>query len=147
MTLLERFDFLCKNGGSVQATRDTTDEIRRAIAMVVDGARDVKPVEALMKEMVGKYVIVRCRDAGVHAGELVAANGREATLKDSRRLWYWRPANKKKFLSGVAVAGLDKSSKVGTTLPLLHLTETCELILCTPSAEQSIRAIKDDDAE
>lgn len=99
-----------------------------------------------MKDMIGKYVIVRCRDAGVHAGELLAAEGREATLKDSRRLWYWKPANKKKFLSGVAVSGLDLSSKIGTTLPLLHLTETCELILCTAEAEKSIREIKDDDA-
>ncbi len=95
-------------------------------------------------DLVGKYVIVRCRDAGVHAGELVAHEGREATLKDSRRLWYWKPANRKKFLSGVAVAGLHSDSKVGATLPLLHLTETCELILCTPEAEKSIREIADD---
>ena len=97
-------------------------------------------------DLIGKYVIVRCRDAGVHAGELVAHEGREATLKDSRRLWYWKPANGKKFLSGVAVAGLHKESKVGATLPLLHLTETCELILCSPDAETSIRGIADDDA-
>ena len=97
-------------------------------------------------DLVGKYVIVRCRDAGVHAGELVAHEGREATLKDSRRLWYWKPANGKKFLSGVAVAGLHDDSKIGATLPLLHLTETCELILCTDKAAKSIREIADDDA-
>jgi hypothetical protein len=96
-------------------------------------------------ELIGKFVIVRCRDAGVHAGELVDQEGREATLRDSRRLWYWKPAGNKKFLSGVAVVGLDPSSKVGTTLPLLHLTETCELILCSPVAEKSIREIPDDD--
>lgn len=96
--------------------------------------------------LIGQYVIVRCRDAGVHAGVLLAHEGREATLKDSRRLWYWKPAGGKKFLSGVAVAGLDESSKVGTTLPLLHLTETCELILCSESAEHSIRSHSDDDA-
>jgi len=95
-------------------------------------------------DLIGKYVIVRCRDAGVHAGELVGHEGREATLKDSRRLWYWKPANRKKFLSGVALAGLHSDSKVGATLPLLHLTETCELILCTLAAEKSIREIADD---
>lgn len=99
----------------------------------------------MQTDLVGKYVIVRCRDAGVHAGELVAHEGREATLKDSRRLWYWKPAKRKKFLSGVAVAGLSDSSKVGATLPLLHLTETCELILCSAEAEKSIRDIADDD--
>jgi len=96
--------------------------------------------------MIGKYVIVRCRDAGVHAGVLEAHKGREAVLIDSRRLWYWRPAARKKFLSGVAVAGLDESSKVGATLPRLHLTETCEIILCTDVAVASIRSIRDDDA-
>ena len=95
--------------------------------------------------MIGKYVIVRCRDAGVHAGVLKAHEGREALLEDSRRLWYWKPASKKKFLSGVAVAGLDSSSKIGTKLESLHLTETCEIILCTKQAEDSIRGIKDDD--
>ena len=96
--------------------------------------------------LVGKYVIVRCREAGVHAGELVAHEGREATLKNSRRLWYWKPANRKKFLSGVAIAGLHANSKIGAALPLLHLTETCEIILCTDAAAESIRAIRDDDA-
>jgi hypothetical protein len=97
--------------------------------------------------MIGKYVIVRCRDAGVHAGELVSHEGREAVLKDSRRLWYWKPAAKKKFLSGVASAGLDKASKVGTMLSLLHLTETCEIIMCSDDAAKSIREIADDDTK
>lgn len=95
--------------------------------------------------MIGKYVIVRCRDAGVHAGILESHDGREAVLTDSRRLWYWKPANKKKFLSGVAIAGLDKASKLGTTLPRLHLTETCEIIQCSALATQSISEMKDDD--
>lgn len=96
--------------------------------------------------MIGKYVIVRCRDAGVHAGVLLAHSGREATLKDSRRLWYWKPAKGKKFLSGVAVAGLHGDSKIGAPLPLLHLTETCELILCTDEAAESIRTAREDEA-
>ena len=99
----------------------------------------------MQTELIGKYVIVRCRDAGVHAGILLAHEGREATLKDSRRLWYWKPADGKKFLSGVAVAGLHNDSKVGATLPLLHLTETCELILCSDAAAKSIASAKDDE--
>ena len=95
--------------------------------------------------MVGKYVIVRCHDAGVHAGVLVANEGREAVLSESRRLWYWKPAAGQKFLSGVAVAGLDPSSKVGVSLPRIHLTETCEIIECTEVATASIRAAKTDE--
>ena len=97
--------------------------------------------------MIGKYVIVRCRDAGVHAGVLHSHEGREAVLTDSRRLWYWKAANKKKFLSGVAVAGLAKDSKVGTAVSRIHLTEDCEIIECSAEAEASIRGIADDDAK
>jgi hypothetical protein len=108
-------------------------------------SNDAPTSETTPGVMVGKYCIVRCKDAGVHAGLVVAHQGREATLMDSRRLWYWKPADGKKFLSGVAVAGLDESSKVGATLPLLHLTETCELIECTADAEVSIRGAKADE--
>ena len=88
----------------------------------------------------GRYVIVRCKDAGVHAGVLVADSGRTATLKDSRRLWYWK-SNKGSFLSGVARNGLDDESKVGGEVDI-HLTETCEIIPCSEIAEKSIRGIK-----
>lgn len=89
--------------------------------------------------MIGKYVIVRCRDAGVHAGVLESHNGRECVLSQSRRLWYWKPADNKSFLSGVAVAGLHKDSKIGVCLEMIHLTETCEIIACTNEAESSIQ--------
>lgn len=88
--------------------------------------------------MIGSYVIVRCKDAGIHAGELVSHNGRECFLRDARRLWYWKPAAGAAFLSGVAVEGLDKASKVGLPTDTL-LTENCEILRCSPGAEQSIR--------
>lgn len=87
----------------------------------------------------GRYVIVRCRDAGVHAGVLKSRDGRECELGDSRRLWYWKPANKAAFLSGVATEGLHGDSKVGAAVDLL-LTEDCEIIACSEAAEASIRA-------
>ena len=93
--------------------------------------------------MADKYVIVRCRDAGVHAGVLDAYKGRECVLLESRRLWYWMPANGAAFLSGVAVEGLDATSKIGAPVERLHLTENCEIILCTDQAEQSIRSQPD----
>ena len=96
-------------------------------------------------QMIGKYVIVRCTDAGVHAGILRDHEGREALLADSRRLWYWRPADGQKYLSGVAVAGLHEESKIGATLPLLHLTETCEIMLCSDQAAKSIAGMQADE--
>ena len=95
--------------------------------------------------LIGKYVIVRCRDAGVHSGFLASYSGRECTLKHSRRLWYWKPADNKSFLSGVAVAGLHSSSKVGTPVPIIHLTENCEIIQCTDEAIKSIQDQPDHD--
>ena len=98
---------------------------------------DVSP--QLDNKMVGKYVIVRCRDAGVHSGILESYNGRECVLTESRRLWYWKAA-KGAFLSSVAIDGLSNESKIGKELPRIHLTENCEIIECTKDAELSIRA-------
>ena len=88
--------------------------------------------------MIGKYVLVRCRDAGVHTGVLEWHNGRECVLTEARRLWYWRPASGA-FLSSVAEQGLNSSSKVGEPVSRLHLTENCEIALCSKEAEVSIR--------
>jgi hypothetical protein len=88
--------------------------------------------------MIGKYVIVRCNDAGVHAGILESHQGRECVLTESRRLWYWK-AVKGAFLSSVAMYGLSDESKIGKELPRIHLTENCEIIQCSAEAEKSIR--------
>ena len=93
------------------------------------------------QSMIGRYVIVRCRDAGVHAGVLISRQGRECTLKNARRLWYWKPANGAAFLSGVAVEGLHEDSKVGAPITVT-LTENCEIILCTATAQTSIEGAK-----
>ena len=88
--------------------------------------------------MIGKYVIVRCRDAGVHAGVLESHHGRECVLTDSRRLWYWKAANGA-FLSSVANVGVASDSKIGEAVPRIHLTENCEIIECSTIAEGTIR--------
>ena len=94
--------------------------------------------------MVGKYVIVRCRDAGVHTGVLESHNGRECVLTESRRLWYFKPASGK-WLSGVAVFGLANGSRIGVELPRIHLTEDCEIIQTTEVAEQNLREFPADE--
>ena len=89
----------------------------------------------------GRYVVVRCRDAGVHAGEYVSHSGREVTLKEARRLWAWRvPMGKPYFLSGLAQFGIDHAhSKIGTPISVI-LTEACEIIDVSPEAERLIRS-------
>lgn len=89
--------------------------------------------------LIGKYVIVRCRDAGVHAGVLKASEGRSAILTDARRLHYWQAGSKSAYLSGVANHGLASESKIGESVSRIVLSEDCEIIECTEKAEQNIR--------
>lgn len=117
-------------------------QAKELAAMFGNGATTDRHID---NGMTGKYVIVRCRDAGVHTGFLESYNGREAVLTESRRLWYWKPANNQKYLSGVAVAGLHPDSKVGAKLDRIHLTETCEIIQVNSEAVASISGAKVDE--
>lgn len=87
--------------------------------------------------LIGRHVIIRARDAGVHAGILAAHQGREVRLTGSRRLWYWKCA-KGHTLTGVALNGLAKGSKIAGTLPDLTILDACEIIATTDEAQASI---------
>jgi hypothetical protein len=119
----------------------TNNEMRQLLSVLLR-ADEPPPSCGLDNKMTGKYVVVRCSDAGVHAGVLESYNGRECVLTEARRLWYWKPADGAAFLSGVAVNGLGDESKVGKPVSRIHLTEDCEIIECTAVAERSIRAQK-----
>ena len=50
-------------------------------------------------KMIGKYVIVRCRDAGVHAGVLESYNGPRMRAQLNRAACgTWKPADGQKYL-------------------------------------------------
>lgn len=89
---------------------------------------------------IGRYVIVRCRDAGVHAGVLKSRDGRACELSEARRLWRWRvKGNAGITLSDVAAQGLDtRDTRVSAPADIL-LTENCEIIGCTDEAAENIR--------
>ena len=90
--------------------------------------------------MTGKYVIVRCDRAGVFAGTLKERNGREVTLTDCRRLWYWAGAAS---ISQLAVDGSSKPNdcKFTVTVEEILLLEAIEIIPCTDKAEKSIKEV------
>ena len=111
----------------------TLKQIRELSTMMHQPAQDID------NGMLGRYVIVRCHDAGVHSGILESHSGRECVLTCARRLWYWKPA-KGAWLSSVAMHGLSDESKVGEPVDKIHLTENCEIILCSAEASTSIRA-------
>lgn len=90
------------------------------------------------------FVIVRCRDAGVHAGTLVRRDSGVVELKNSRRLWRWWS---KFSLSGLAMEGPLESKideqRFACVLPELQLTESdvCEIITCTKEATRKIMEV------
>lgn len=93
----------------------------------------------------GTYVIVRCRRAGVHAGVLksIDASTKVGVLTDARRLWEWKSQGGV-ALSGVAKHGLDMyASRVDSQIDEVWLADVCEMIPCTPAAEQTIRDAPD----
>lgn len=87
-----------------------------------------------------KYVIVRTYSAGVFAGELIERNGKEVTLANARRLWYWSGAAS---LSQLAMEGTKKpeACKFPCAVDRVVLTEAIEVISTTPAAEKSIKEV------
>ena len=92
------------------------------------------------EDIVGKFVIVRSRSAGVNAGIVVAADPSGIVLKRVRRLWYHVPAEKSEsWYEGVALYGLGNDSKISATVPQKGIIEDYEWTLCSPEAEKSIK--------
>jgi hypothetical protein len=116
----------------------TYGELKQIAAMF--GGQPAQP--AFDTGMIGKYVIVRCRDAGVHAGILESTDGRACVLSDARRLWYWKVAGSGDFLNAIALSGIHPDSKLSAPVSRIALTENCEIIQCTVEAEKSIKAQK-----
>ena len=88
-----------------------------------------------------EYVIVRTYSAGVHAGYLKERDGKEVTLINSRRLYYWDGAF---TLSTVATKGVSKpeNCKFPETVPSILLLEAIEVIPCSEEARESIANVK-----
>ena len=89
---------------------------------------------------IGKYCIIRCRDAGVHAGIVQYVNGRTVHLKNSRRMWRFWSASEH-TLSAVSQLGLSDNGKSQLARQLnetIELLDACEILPCSSDAEASI---------
>jgi hypothetical protein len=88
-----------------------------------------------------EYVIVRCNNAGVHAGYLKSMTATHVVLEDSRRIWYWSGAAS---LSEIAVYGLNpaksSASKIAAKVSSVRLRDgdICEVIACTEEGRASV---------
>lgn len=81
--------------------------------------------------VIGKKVIIRSDDSGVHFGTLVEWDDATVLLHNSRRLWEWSTGGTGISLSEVAITGIDHGgSKITMTLPELIVVGVCEIIPC-----------------
>lgn len=86
--------------------------------------------------MIGEYVLVRNRSAGVHHGYLVEWFGTVVKLREARRLWKWSGAF---TLNEIAVHGCDEQSRISEAVPLIGLTEATEVIPCSEKARMNLQ--------
>jgi len=93
-----------------------------------------------LQEVGGVYVIIRTYSAGVHAGYLHKREGKEVTLKNARRIWYWEGAAS---LSQMALEGVKKPEKCkfSVAVPEILLLEAIEVIPCTDAAMKNIQEV------
>ena len=87
-----------------------------------------------------KYVIVRTYSAGVFAGELEQKNGKEVTLINARRLWYWKGAAS---LSQLAMEGTSNPNecKFPCEVNRVELLEVIEILDVTEKAKENIKSV------
>ena len=97
-----------------------------------------------MSNVVGTYVIVRSRIAGVHAGKVESFDpgAQTVTLTNARRLWRYYTRDKAGSTSDIAANGLDpkKDHQIGAMLPRVTIVgpEGLELAEMTEAAAQSV---------
>lgn len=92
------------------------------------------------KDFIGKYVIVRSYSEGINAGTVVEMDETGVVLKDARRIWYHRPANKSQaWYEGVALSGLSDDSKVSAIVPHKVIMERYSITECSNEAIKSIQ--------
>ena len=87
-----------------------------------------------------KYAIIRTYSAGVFAGYVEKRVGKEAKLREARRLWYWKGANS---LSDLALNGVKYPAECKFTPAVdQEVTEVIEILDVTEKAKQSILSVK-----
>jgi len=100
------------------------------------------PLAVEASKLKGKeYKIVRTYSAGVFAGYLEKRKGKEVTLINARRLWYWKGAAS---LSQLAMEGVKNPDECKFAMPVIEvvLTEVIEILTVTKEAKANIDSVK-----
>lgn len=84
--------------------------------------------------------IVRTYSAGVFYGEIDSREGKECTMRNARRIWYWDGAAS---LSQLAMEGTSKPEecKFPVAVDMVVLTEVIEILDTTIEAQRSIEGV------
>lgn len=87
-----------------------------------------------------EYCMVRTYSAGVFAGYIESRDGKEAVLRNARRIWKWAGAAS---LSQLATDGTSDPSncKFPVVVDKVTLTEVIEIIPITEKAKESIEGV------
>lgn len=87
-----------------------------------------------------QFYIIRGDRSGVFFGEIAERNGREVTIRNARRLWYWDGAAS---LSQLAVEGTSKprNCKFTVTVSSITILDAIEILPCTVKAKESIEGV------
>lgn len=90
--------------------------------------------------MANQKFVVRGDRSGVFYGEIAGRDGREVTIENCRRLWYWDGAAS---LSQLAVEGVKKPNncKFTVTVPSLTILDAIEIIPCSAMAIANIEGV------
>lgn len=97
--------------------------------------------DGVAASMIGKYAIIRSSNEGINAGYVFAADETGVVLKNARRIWYHRPADKSEsWYEGVANHGLSSDSKISGVVSEKAIIEKYSITVCTNVAQQSIES-------
>ena len=89
-----------------------------------------------------KYYIIRGDRSGVFFGNIKEKNGREITITNCRRIWYWDGAAS---ISQLALEGVKNPNncKFTVTVPELTILDAIEIIPCSETAVKIIKDVKE----
>jgi len=108
----------------------------------IDGVEYVRKDDKQMAQSTDEltYAIIRTYSAGCFAGYIKKRVGKEGTILNARRLWYWSGASS---LSQLAMEGVKEPSncKFPCEVKELILTEIIEVIPATKEAQESINSV------
>jgi len=104
--------------------------------MMIDSAKYVREDAIKAIPTMGNRSLVRCRNAGVHVGEVVERTEHILKLKNANRIWRWRGAF---TLSEIAMQGVNRNeyTRIACLVPTIELTisDVCEVIPVSDSVD------------